>query len=406
MFQKPLKSIRMKTIMTTCCCLAMLSCVEGNNASTQKTDIPTIDLGKNYPEKTIQLEDIADVEYIPLETKDEVLVSRFQRAVVLDKQIILQNHMQGDVFIFDRKGKFQCSFNHKGNGPGEYMQILSFSVDPEAKEIFIQDHPAQKRIQVYSFAGKFKRTLPTNKQLTLGSIYNYDETYLFADWFAQVYDPENKSKLNDRPYLLIDKQTGELKPLPLKIKNQETGRHRVKKGNGSKTLKFPVCRVMQAGDVVISDYGLDTTCIFANGKMTPLLVRNVAEQKKKGEVILSTILAKSDRYVIVDNLNKQEQVEKIMNGAKEAESTQLLCDMKKGTIHDSKLRLSTMPDQDITINNFILFEDANQMLLNVGSNDELIDLYDDNKLKGRLKEITSKLKMDDNPVLVLATFKD
>lgn len=396
----------MKTIMAACGCFALLSCGEGNNASTQKTDIPTIDLTKTYPKKTLQIEDIADVEYIPLETKDDVLVSRFQRAVVLDKQIILQNHMQGDVFVFDRKGKFQSSFNHKGNGPGEYMQILSFSADADAKEIFIQDHPAQKRIQVYSFEGKFKRSLPINKQLTLGGIYNYDDTYLFADWFAQVYDPENKSKLNDRPYLLIDKKSGDITPLPQKIKNQETGRHRVKKGNGSKTLKFPVCRVMQAGDVVISDYGLDTTCIYANGKMIPLLVRNVAEAKKKGDVILSTILAKSDRYVIVDNLNKKEQVEKIMNGAKEAVSTQLLCDMKKGTIHDSKLQLSTMPDQDISINNFILFEDANQMLLNVGSNDELIELYEDSKLKGRLKDIVSKLKMDDNPVLVLATFKD
>ncbi|MDR1407115.1 MAG: 6-bladed beta-propeller, partial [Tannerella sp.] len=37
--------------------------------------LPVIDISKKYPDKKIRLQDIADIEYVPLETTDDVLLS-------------------------------------------------------------------------------------------------------------------------------------------------------------------------------------------------------------------------------------------------------------------------------------------------------------------------------------------
>ena len=82
--------------------------------------IPTVDVTASYPEKTITLQDFADVEYIPLETSDEFLTE----GVILasgEKYILVKNSSNdGNIYLFDRTGKGVRVINHKGNGPGEY----------------------------------------------------------------------------------------------------------------------------------------------------------------------------------------------------------------------------------------------------------------------------------------------
>ena len=88
--------------------------------------IPVIDVSKNYPEKRIRLQDIADVEYVPLETNDTVLIDRdFEIFHVSDNYIVVANSRQGDVFVFGRDGKIKYKFNHRGGGPYEYLDVRS-----------------------------------------------------------------------------------------------------------------------------------------------------------------------------------------------------------------------------------------------------------------------------------------
>ena len=51
-------------------------------------DLPVIDVSKTYPKKEIRLQDIADIEYIPLETTDDVLLDRTVLSYLSDKYII------------------------------------------------------------------------------------------------------------------------------------------------------------------------------------------------------------------------------------------------------------------------------------------------------------------------------
>ena len=50
----------------------LLTGCQSGNQKPQTGNLPVIDLSKNYPKKEIRLQDIADIEYVPLETKDDV----------------------------------------------------------------------------------------------------------------------------------------------------------------------------------------------------------------------------------------------------------------------------------------------------------------------------------------------
>ena len=56
----------------------------------KKGDLPVIDFSKQYPKKEILLQDIAESEYIPLETTDDVLLGdRLVLSGISDKYILI-----------------------------------------------------------------------------------------------------------------------------------------------------------------------------------------------------------------------------------------------------------------------------------------------------------------------------
>ena len=66
------------------------------NSQSTKGNLPVIDVLKNYPNKEIKIQDIADIEYVRLETTDDVLLSGHgsisdvsQLAYVSDKFIVI-----------------------------------------------------------------------------------------------------------------------------------------------------------------------------------------------------------------------------------------------------------------------------------------------------------------------------
>lgn len=53
-----------------------------------KVDLPVIDISKQYPKEEICLQDIADSEYIPLETTDDILLSAYRLVSKKDGSLI------------------------------------------------------------------------------------------------------------------------------------------------------------------------------------------------------------------------------------------------------------------------------------------------------------------------------
>ena len=119
-------------------------------------DFITVDVTAKYPQKKLILQDFMDVEYIPLETTDEYLCQGSLWAVGKDVIVASNFNTDGNIFIFDRKGKALRKINRKGQGGEEYTTFSRLVLDEENGEIFANDAYA-KKILVYDLEGNFKR---------------------------------------------------------------------------------------------------------------------------------------------------------------------------------------------------------------------------------------------------------
>ena len=148
--------------------------------STDTISLPVLDLQKKYPQKTVNLQDIANVEYIVLETHDEGLVSSNYNTTITDSLIITCNR-NDEICIFHRDGKFSHSFKHKGGSGEEYSSLYEVRTSQQLNEIYIYDL-IRRNIQIYDYSGEYKRTLKlSDKGIMLGHIFNLDNEHLLVE---------------------------------------------------------------------------------------------------------------------------------------------------------------------------------------------------------------------------------
>lgn len=100
--------------------------------------------------------DVESIEYIPLETRDSCLISNLLNLQVSEDYLFMYNGKTGQILQFDRKGKFIRQVSAEGNGPGEYGLISELVVDDNRKELFAFQYGGPAF--VYSFDGTFLRS--------------------------------------------------------------------------------------------------------------------------------------------------------------------------------------------------------------------------------------------------------
>lgn len=71
-----------------------------------------------------------DIKYIPLETEESSLIAGIQQIVYEDEKIVISDDYSNG-YLFDNNGAFQCRVGSIGRGPGEYRYI---------SDILIYDH--------------------------------------------------------------------------------------------------------------------------------------------------------------------------------------------------------------------------------------------------------------------------
>ena len=104
----------------------MVGC--GTSSTQEKEDLIVVDVSKDYPKKELILQDLFDVEYIPLETTDEFVTLGWLQAIGKDVMIIRNMFAaDGDIFIYDRKGKAIWHINRKGQGIRNHGFIIKQS---------------------------------------------------------------------------------------------------------------------------------------------------------------------------------------------------------------------------------------------------------------------------------------
>ena len=124
----------MKLLYYTLLFVILASCKDQKGQ--QDIGIWHFDVTKEYSKKELYIQDIADVDYIPLETNDSMLWLGREIAFFGDDHIIATNVRTG-VLIHNREGEALHSFHRLGGGPEEYRGLYCADYDKEKDEIYI-----------------------------------------------------------------------------------------------------------------------------------------------------------------------------------------------------------------------------------------------------------------------------
>lgn len=161
-----------------------LSCQEPRPVSSDgHIHIPFAQTIDGKAEKSAFLSDYADdVEYIWLETSDNSLLKDIvnQHIAITEKYVILYN--KHAVFQFGRDGKFIRRVGRKGQGPGEYLQVIHMDVTPNEKEIFVLTLDDAWIMYVYDAeTGEFKYRFKVASQFSIDFMMYNDSTTVSFD---------------------------------------------------------------------------------------------------------------------------------------------------------------------------------------------------------------------------------
>lgn len=365
-------------------------------------DLPVFDFSKDYPQKKLRLQDMADIEYVPLETTDDILLGGSSvLSAVTDKYILVHEVRLGDIFVFDRKtGKLYSHFNHKGQGGMEYSWIKNGTIlDEQKEEIYV----CSQFIQVYSLKGEYQRTLKINGFENDMKIFNFDDESLFI-YDDVVIEPGRENRTKKDPYRLVSKIDGSLISVlglyfPKRYSNKISQQL---EGNMWRPLQIYYPQNMHFGsDVMIMDISSDTLYQLSPEKgLTSLIVRTPSVHASEPRKIWIPLL-RTDNFMmfstfILDFNSSGGKTPTFMYNFKTGEMNKVsILDTEYDTRVWSQGRWEPGGSPAIAKNMSAEFIPASSV----------IDAYNGKRLVGNGMKIAKHLVEDDNPVVRIIKFK-
>ena len=349
-------------------------------------ELVVINVTKSYPKKELNLKDIVDIEYIPLETTNEFLCPGNLKATVSDNLIAVTDPKGSAIILFDRTGKGLKNINKRGQGPGEYLMVSEIALDEDNNEMYVLDM-ILTQIFVYDLQGKFIRSFKFQDGYNAQSIRNFDREHLMC---LGIYKPQDVKP----PFFVISKKDGAFKEfieIP-RIKQISISSNQL----GFRSTVFPLSYVPYRNNWMLSDYSSDSIFMFSlDFKLTPFIARTPPIHSMNPEVVLRPTMF-TDRYYFME-------IEKYTSG--EDVRTQLVYDCMEKALFEFTIYNDDYPDKPFVIPRGTAITSNEVVSVSKFESFELVEAYKEGKLKGRLKEIASKSDDEDNPVLMLLKHK-
>ena len=380
-------------------CLIMTAIESKGQRRAINDDLITVDVRKSYSsKKELILQDFMDVEYIALETNNDFLNQGIVRDIGKEN-ILVTNQFQnndGDIFVYDRTGKAKRKLNRKGQGPEEYLIIYGIVLDEDNGEMFVSDI-LNRKIFVYDLDGKYKRSFnqkDDSNAMPYLKIFNYDRDNLIC------YDDFNK----ELAFVLISKLDGSITK-EIKIQLKERRYLRQISRNDVNDIAGPPgpTNLLKPynGNWILSDFSSDTVYTFLpNYNLSPLFVRTPSIQSMNPEVMLIVRLF-SDRYYFMETIKNEYNFDTRSGFAR----TFFMYDrFEKGFSGYSVYNGDYSSKKEIYMNTLSIVNHEIESCQKLEAF-ELVESYKKGILKGKLKEIASKLDEEDNPVIMLIKHK-
>ena len=390
---------RINTILVVILLVVLAGC-GGNKQSND--DLIIVDVSKSYPKKELILQDFMDVEYIVLETTDEILNQGVVMTVGNEIMIVKNNVNDGDLFIYDRTGKGIRKFNRKGQGGEEYSSLSEVVLDEERNEIFVNS--SYNKILVYDLFGNFKRSLPRKENSRYSGLYEFDRESLICTDTSYDTDEEEPDK---PPFLIISKQDGKIIKeilIPCQQKRQTQYKNPNRDDITYFTSNLPNGSIIPYHDNwILTTYSSDTIFRYLpDHSLTPFMLQTPSIQSYNAKAFLALKIL-TERYYFL--YTEKMEPEFLSVTLMEFHRTNLMYDRHERNIYEYTIynddyqnkRIVAMPER--TRNHEIAFWQKIEAY-------QLVEALEKSQLKdGKLKDIAAKLDAEDNPVIMLVKQK-
>lgn len=368
----------------------------------EAASLPIVDLNASYPEKKINLAEVAKSEYIPLYTvsPDSIDGYLLAHASISPQWIVAYNRAQ-TVMVFERTtGKLRYRFNHRGRQKEQYYYLFSVFVDEEREEIYVVS--SIDKLNVYSLSGKYKRTLTPPSDKCFDQVLDYNkDSLIFSDGEEDMDHPIEKGTY----YYLMSKDDGGTASLPFYVKHHITNnfRFRFKNENSEEILicRFSIDPLLKDGnEVILSDFSCDTVFSYSKDGFKPLLVRTPAP-RSTFPLKLMAVSFRSERFLFLDVVDKVYKRDTKNNDGNTYVYDYQTKEVYVPVVVDSEFT----PELPVDISNNRENYPKNTGVSYLPSR-KLMQYYREGNLQGQAREAASRLKRDDIYVLVLHHFNE
>lgn len=371
-----------------------------------REEFVTIDVTKSYPRKELILQDLFDIEYIPLETTEAFLTSASIQAITSDFLLVKENNrfFSGKISFFDRTGKDLRTFDRRGQSGEEYTNVLGVVVDEMNKELFVNSH-LSKKVLVYDFEGNFKRSFNQKENCYYDQIEDFDREHLIChDGSFSLSNPGKKRN----SFMLVSKRDGSVKEISIPYQERKLTVMVQKTGQSNLIASiFNKPQIPYHDGWLLMEPSSDTIYRYTPDQLIkPFIVRTPSIQSMETEVYLFPGVI-TDRYYFMQSVKKEYDFA-IDRGFP---VTNLLYDKQEKATFEyviynqdcvNKKPMSLV--YDIPVPPVILNTNEIAFMTRLEAPD-LVEAYKAGKVKGRLKEIAAGLNEESNPVILLAKYK-
>lgn len=194
MWNNKTKSILIAVVATPVMVCAFCCCHSGVQKNIHDAGLKEILIDPGKVDTFLDLSDILNdsVEIIPLETKDECLISEIDRLEFYKDRIFVADRKSAKILIFTSAGKYLKSVGKQGVGPGEYSFMGGFTFKGDS--IVVQDRFRGKYI-VYDLYSNSYREISYNAFHL--EVVSFDEiAYLISNYYPSTSGNYNLFKFN------------------------------------------------------------------------------------------------------------------------------------------------------------------------------------------------------------------